>query len=148
MPLKNGPCKVSGNRTTMIAKLVHFLVALLKLSLEQSFAHFDLHDAVHILFLGVVGVGLRLLHVECRAWPSKTVRSSLKSIAIPGKKRGSVSFAAGTKFPTFHNYSPVGVSTFVTLGESKNITNNTSSGDSFTSIRLNSHFTFSHYCNW
>lgn len=75
--------------------------------MEQLFSHFDLYDAIHILFLGALGICLRL--VEQGEWSTnKKVRSSLRSLCTPvGKKRGSVSFAAGTKFYPIQSYNPV-----------------------------------------
>ncbi|KAJ7325347.1 hypothetical protein OS493_029894 [Desmophyllum pertusum] len=91
----------------MIAKLFLFWLSLARLSLEQLFSHFDLYDAIHILFLGALGICLRL--VEQGEWSTnKKVRSSLRSLCTPvGKKRGSVSFAAGTKFYPIQSYNPL-----------------------------------------
>lgn len=97
-----------GNSSIMIAKLFLFWISLARLSLEQLFTHFDVYDAVHILFLGVLGICLRI--VQRGLWnANKKVRSSLRSPSTPGKKRGSVSFAAGTKFYPIQSHStPVG----------------------------------------
>ena len=96
----------------MIAKLFLFWLSLAKFSLDQLFTHFDLYDAVHILFLGVIGVCLKIF--ERRQWNGKKVRSSLRSpdSVTPGKKRGSVSFAAGTKFYPIQSYTPVGLAKY------------------------------------
>ncbi|CAH3174151.1 unnamed protein product [Porites evermanni] len=91
----------------MIAKLFLFWLSLAKFSFEQLFTHFDLYDAVHILLLGAIGVCLKIF--ERQQWiGSKKVRSSMRSPTSPGtKKRGSVSFAAGTKFYPIQSYTPV-----------------------------------------
>lgn len=96
----------------MIAKLFLFWLSLAKFSFEQLFTHFDLYDAVHILLLGAIGVCLKIF--ERQQWiGSKKVRSSMRSPTSPGtKKRGSVSFAAGTKFYPIQSYTPVGFSLF------------------------------------
>lgn len=97
----------SGNSAIMIAKLFLFCLSVARLSLEEVFTHFDLYDAIHILFLGALGICLRF--VECGSWhANKKVRSSLRSPSTTGKKRGSVSFAAGTKFYPIQSYTPVG----------------------------------------
>ena len=91
----------------MITKLFFLWLSVAKFSLAQLFTQFDLYDVVHILFLGVLGVCLRIF--ERRQWnASKKVRSSLRSPVSPGKKRGSVSFAPSTKFYPIQSYSPVG----------------------------------------
>ena len=91
----------------MIAKLFLFCLSVARLSLGELFTHFDLYDVIHILFLGALGICLRF--VECGSWhANKKVRSSLRSPSTPGKKRGSVSFAAGTKFYPIQSYTPVG----------------------------------------
>ena len=96
-------------RPIMIAKLFLFWLSLAKFSLEQLFIQFDLYDAVHVVFLGAIGACLGI--IERRQWnASKKVRSSLRSPASPGKTRGSVSFAAGTKFYPIQSYTPVGFS--------------------------------------
>ncbi|XP_020606542.1 cAMP-specific 3',5'-cyclic phosphodiesterase 4C-like isoform X1 [Orbicella faveolata] len=90
----------------MIAKLFLFCLSVARLSLGELFTHFDLYDAIHILFLGALGICLRF--VECGSWhANKKVRSSLRSPSTPGKKRGSVSFAAGTKFYPIQSYTPL-----------------------------------------
>lgn len=91
----------------MIAKLFLFCLSVARLSLGELFTHFDLYDAIHVLFLGALGICLRF--VECGSWhANKKVRSSLRSPSTPGKNRGSVSFAAGTKFYPIQSYTPVG----------------------------------------
>ena len=109
--LKHGRADVSKSapeiRPIMIAKLFYLWFSLAKFSLEQLFIQFDLYDVAHILFLGALGVCLRIFDQRQRN-AFKTVRSSLRSPASPGKKRGSVSFAAGTKFYPIQSYTPVG----------------------------------------
>lgn len=105
--------KCSGNSTIMITKLFLFWLSVARLSLEQIFSHFDLYDAIHVLFLGAIGICLRFLQLG--SWDaSKKVRSSLRSPSATSgsKKRGSVSFAAGTKFYPIQTYSPVGKALF------------------------------------
>ncbi|XP_044166637.1 uncharacterized protein LOC122950708 [Acropora millepora] len=91
----------------MIVKLFLLWLSLAKLSVEQLFLQFDFYDVVHVVFLGVLGVCLRIFDRNQRRATSKTVRSSLRSPASPGKNRGSVSFAAGTKFYPIQCYTPV-----------------------------------------
>ncbi|XP_067028272.1 3',5'-cyclic-AMP phosphodiesterase 4C-like isoform X2 [Acropora muricata] len=91
----------------MIVKLLLLWLSLAKLSVEQLFLQFDFYDVVHVVFLGVLGVCLRIFDRNQRRATSKTVRSSLRSPASPGKNRGSVSFAAGTKFYPIQCYTPV-----------------------------------------
>ncbi|XP_078356263.1 uncharacterized protein LOC144641089 [Oculina patagonica] len=93
----------------MIAKFFLFWLSIARLSLEQLFTHFDLYDAIHILFLGALGICLRFIQCGSSWNANKKVRSSLRSPSIsPGsKKRGSVSFAAGTKFYPIQSYSPL-----------------------------------------
>lgn len=92
----------------MIAKLFLFWISLTRLSFEQLCTYFDLYDAVHLLFLGVIGICLRI--VQRGSWSvNRKVRSSLRSPTTSGKKRSSVSFAAGTKFYPIQSHStPVG----------------------------------------
>lgn len=110
--LKHGSADVSKVapeiRPIMIAKLFYLWFSLAKYSLEQLFIQFDLYDVAHILFLGALGVCLRIFDQRQRN-AIKKVRSSLRSPASPGKKRGSVSFAAGTKFYPIQSYTPVGL---------------------------------------
>ena len=108
----------------MIAKLFFLWLSVAKFSLEQLFIQFDLYDVVHILFLGALGVCLRTF--DRRQWNASTkVRSSLRSTASPGKKRGSVSFAAGTKFYPIQSYTPVSLTIFrLLIANSQTLTSN------------------------
>lgn len=99
----------------MLAKVVCLCVDAAKLLCQCLLKHFDVFDAVHVIFLGFIGVCFRKLVTPSDSNSSSHKQhrsSSLRSPTSPGqpkaKKRGSVSFAAGTKFDPFEDYNKVG----------------------------------------